>query len=69
MSGSKVIAGLCGGFAASFAVWSFQRMNGTAKLPHTVVNTEWAAATRAMNAAKERVSADPIRLNPVGGNW
>jgi hypothetical protein len=44
-------------------------LQGTSKLPHTVVNTEWAAATRAMNAAKERVSADPIRLNPVGGNW
>jgi hypothetical protein len=31
MSGSKVIAGLCGGFAAAFAAWSFQRMNVSTK--------------------------------------
>jgi len=40
-------------------------LQGTANLPHTVVNTEWAAATQAMNLAKERESADPILLNPL----
>ena len=40
------LPGIAGGFVAAYGLWSVLTKDSATKLPHTITNPEWAAATK-----------------------
>ncbi|KAI7841542.1 hypothetical protein COHA_004713 [Chlorella ohadii] len=65
---AKLLPGVGAGFVAAFGMMTALRTSGEAKLPKSVTNPEWAAATEKLLQSTPRVASTPIALNP-GRNW
>ena len=40
------LPGIAGGFVSAYGLWSVMTKDSATKLPHTITNPEWAAATK-----------------------